>query len=389
MIIIYTPFRSLPVNLRLVLSGLLLTFLTACGGDTSSTASDATISSDSAPASAISATAGGPAAPEPQSGGLVAPKPQAPAEPVVVYSSRQEHLIKPLFDRFTMETGIEVQYQTGEDGPLIARLQAEGADTYADVLYTVDAGNLWAAADRGLLRPLHSAVLEQNIPAHLRDPQGRWFGLSVRARTIAYSTERVDPATLSTYEDLADPKWQGKLCLRTSKKVYNMSLVATMIDRLGAAETERVVRGWVANLAAPVFSSDTLIIEAIAAGQCDVGIINTYYLGQMQQQNPDVPVALFWANQQGSGVHVNVSGAGITTHAKNPGGAQRLLEWLSTPEPQLMFSELNLEFPASPAVEAVELVQSWGDFKDDTINVETAGRLQVDAVKLMDRADYR
>ena len=309
--------------------------------------------------------------------------------PVVVYSSRQEYLIKPLFDRFTAETGIQVQLQTGEDGPLIARLQAEGDATFADILYTVDAGNLWVAADKGLLAPLHSEILEANIPAHLRDPGGRWFGLSVRARTIAYSTARVDPAQLSTYEALAEPQWQGRLCLRTSKKVYNMSLVATMIDRLGIAPTEAVVRGWVANLATNVFSSDTLIIEAIAAGQCDVGIVNTYYLGQMQQQDPALPVALFWANQAENGVHVNISGAGITTHASNPTGALRLLEWLSTAAPQYMFSDLNLEYPANPAIAPVALVQNWGEFKQDTINVETAGRLQVEAVMLMDRADYR
>ena len=362
---------------RLALISVLLSLLAACGQPSSS--------SSSTPATAASA-----ATPAANSGGLVTPEPQASAGPVVVYSSRQEQLIKPLFDRFTEETGIEVQFQTGEEGPLIARLQAEGADTYADVFYTVDAGNLWLAADKGLLRPLHSEILERDIPPQYRDPQGRWFGLSLRARTIAYSKERVDPAQLSTYEDLADPKWKGKLCLRTSKKVYNMSLVATMIDRLGEQKTEDVVRGWVANLAAPVFSSDLAIVDAIAAGQCDVGIINTYYLGQIQQQKPNVPVALFWANQQGSGVHVNVSGAGITKHAKNPAGAQRLLEWLSTAEPQLMFSQLNLEYPASPAVEPVALVKSWGlEYKRDTINVEIAGRLQADAVKLMDRADYR
>ena len=360
------------MNLRLSLSGLLLTLLAACGGGAST---------EAPPAEPALGTDSG-------TGGLATPAP--PAGPVIVYSSRQEHLIKPLFDRFTEQTGIEVQFQTGEEGPLIARLQAEGADTYADILYTVDAGNLWMAADRGLLRPLRSGILEQNIPAHLRDPQGRWFGLSVRARTIAYSTERVDPAQLSTYEDLAAPHWRGKLCLRTSKKVYNMSLVATLIDHLGEAKTEEVVRGWVANLAAPVFSSDLLVIDAIAAGQCDVGIINTYYLGQAQQQTPGVPVALYWANQQESGVHVNVSGAGITTHAKNPEAAQRLIEWLSTAEPQLMFSELNLEYPASPAIAPVALVQGWGaSFKQDTINVDTAGRLQAAAVKLMDRADYR
>ena len=320
------------------------------------------------------------------------PSAQAPVEildPVIVYSSRQEHLIKPVFDRFTEETGIEVQYQTGEEGPLIARLEAEGNATFADVLYTVDAGNLWSAANKGLLASLDSPVLEANIPAHLQDPQNRWFGLSVRARTIVYATERVDPAELSTYEALADPAWQGRLCLRTSKKVYNMSLVGTLIERLGPDATEELVRGWVANLAAPVFSSDTLLIEAIAAGQCDVGIVNTYYLGRELVDDPELPVGLFWANQETSGVHVNVSGAGITRHAKNPEGAKRLLEWLSTEEPQRMFSELNMEFAANPDIPSVETVQAWGEFKQDTLNVEAAGRNQAAAVMLMDRAGYR
>ena len=309
--------------------------------------------------------------------------------PVVVYSSRQEHLIKPLFDLFTAETGIEVQYQTGEEGPLIARLQAEGDRTFADILYTVDAGNLWSAAEKGLLAPIDSPVLEANIPAHLQDPLNRWFGLSVRARTIAYSTDRVDPSSLSTYEALALPEWKGRLCLRTSRKVYNMSLVATMIKRLGQEEAQRVVGGWVENLATRVFSSDLLLLEAIAAGQCDVGIVNTYYLGQLQAQNPDVPVALYWANQESSGVHVNVSGAGVTTFAKNPAGAKKLIEWLSTREPQQLFSELNLEYPANPGVPPVDLVAGWGTGRQDILNVEVAGRLQADAVMLMDRVNYR
>ena len=331
-----------------------------------------------------------PAAAQPESAApVVADAAPAAEGPVVVYSSRQEYLIKPIFDRFTEETGIEIQLQTGEEGPLIARLQAEGKDTFADIFYTVDAGNLWSAADKGLLAPLQSPTLEANIPANLRDPQGRWFGLSVRARTIVYSTARVQPSELSTYEALADPKWKGRLCLRTSKKVYNMSLVATMIDRLGEAKTEEVVKGWVANLATGPMSSDNLIVQAIAAGQCDVGIVNTYYLGQEQQKDPQIPVAVFWANQAESGVHVNVSGAGITAHAKHPEAAKRLIEWLSTDEPQKMFSELNLEFPAVPTIPSVPLVQSWGTFKPDPINVETAGRLQSAAVMLMDRADYR
>jgi iron(III) transport system substrate-binding protein len=309
--------------------------------------------------------------------------------PVIVYSSRQEHLIKPLFDRFTADTGIKVQYQTGEEGPLIARLQAEGDQTFADILYTVDAGNLWSAAEKGLLAPISSDILEQNIPDHLQDPLNRWFGLSVRARTIVYSTERVNPAKLSTYAALSDSQWQGRLCLRTSRKVYNMSLVATMIERLGETETQEVVEGWVNNLATRVFSGDAQLIEAIAAGQCDVGLVNTYYLGQLQAQNPDIPVALYWANQNSSGVHVNISGAGVTTYGKNRAGAVRLIEWLSTSEPQYLFSDLNLEFPANPEVNPVDLVASWGDFKQDTLNVEAAGRLQADAVMLMDRADYR
>ena len=311
------------------------------------------------------------------------------AGPVIVYSSRQEHLIKPLFEQFTAETGIEVQYQTGEDGPLIARLQAEGEQTFADILYTVDAGNLWSAAEKGLLAPVQSEILEKNIPGHLRDPLNRWFGLSVRACTLVYSTERVKPSALSTYEALADPKWRDRLCLRTSRKVYNMSLVATMIERLGEDETQQIVEGWVNNLATRVFSSDALLIEAIAAGQCDVGLVNTYYLGQLQTQDPDIPVALFWANQKTSGVHVNVSGAGVTRYAKNPAVALQLLEWLSTKAPQTMFSELNLEYPANRNVEPVALVAGWGAFVQDTLNVEAAGRLQSRAVMLMDRADYR
>ncbi len=310
-------------------------------------------------------------------------------DPVIVYSSRQEYLIKPLFDRFTQETGIEVQYQTGEEGPLIARLRAEGEATFADVLYTVDAGNLWAAADRGLLASVDSAILQQNIPAHLREPEGQWFGLSVRARTIIYAKDRVDPAELSSYEALAESQWQDRLCLRTSKEVYNISLVATMIERLGEAATQAIIEGWVANLAAPVFSSDTLLIEAIAAGQCDVGLVNSYYLGRKQVDDPDYPVGLFWANQDTSGTHVNISGAGVTRYAKNPEGAQRLLEWLSTEEPQIMFSELNLEFPANPTVSPAQQVAVWGNFRQDNINVEAAGRLQAAAVMLMDRAGYR
>ncbi len=311
------------------------------------------------------------------------------ADVVTVYSARQEHLIKPLFDRFTEETGIQIRYITDRAEPLLARLRAEGRNTPADMLITVDAGNLWQAAEAGVLRPVESETLQKNIPQHLRDPQNRWFGLSVRARTIFYSTERVKPEELDTYAGLADPRWKGRLCMRTSNSVYNQSLVATMIASEGQERTEQIVRGWVANLAAPPFANDTALLEAIAAGQCDVAIANTYYYGRLIASKPDLPVGLFWANQQQDGVHVNVSGAGITRHAKNPQGAQRLLEWFASPEVQAQFGAVNREFPASANVPLDEGLKAWGEFKAAPINVSEAGRLQPQAVMLMDRAKYR
>jgi iron(III) transport system substrate-binding protein len=254
---------------------------------------------------------------------------------------------------------------------------------------TVDAGELWHAADLGLFQKVESEVLKANIPESLRDPENRWFGFSIRARTMVYSTERVKPEELSDYESLAGPRWKGKLCLRTSKKVYNQSLVAMLIAEHGEAKTEEIVRGWVANLAVEPFSNDTLLIKAIAAGQCDVGLVNTYYYARLVREEPDLPVKLFWADQAGKGVHVNVSGAGVTAHAPHAAEARKFLEWLSQPEAQAMFAGLNLEYPASPAVKADPLVLAWGDFKQSPMNVAQAGALQATAVKLMDRAGYR
>jgi len=311
------------------------------------------------------------------------------ADEVVVYSARKEHLIKPLFDRYTQETGVTISYITDKAGPLLQRLRAEGKRTPADMLITVDAGNLWHAAESGVLASLDSATLSANVPANLRDPQGRWFGLSERARTIVYSTERVKPADLGSYEDLADPKWRGRLCLRTAKKVYNQSLVASLIARHGEEKAEQIVAGWVANLAAAPFSNDTKVMQAVAAGQCDVTIVNTYYFGRLQKKQPDIKLALFWANQGSSGTHINVSGGGVTAHAKHPEAAQRLLEWLSSEAAQAEFAGSNMEFPVNPKVPADATVAAWGDFKADELNVNEAGRLQAAAIRLMDRAGYR
>ena len=324
---------------------------------------------------------------------LVASALPALAEEVVVYSARNEQLIKPLFDAYTRDTGVQIKFITDKEGPLMARLKAEGKNTPADVLLTVDAGNLWQASEEGLLRPIQSKTLRANVPAHLRDPDNEWFGLSVRARTIVYNPAKVRPAELSTYEDLANPKWKGRLCLRTSKKVYNQSLVAMMIHEYGEEKAEDIVRGWVGNLATSPFPDDTKAMEAVAAGQCDVTIVNTYYFGRLMEKNPNLPLAIFWPNQnlktKTAGVHVNISGAGVTRHAKNPEGAQKLIEWLSSGKAQNLFADVNLEYPVNPKVAPDKAVAAWGSFKQNLINVKEAGSLQVKAVKLMDRAGYK
>ena len=308
---------------------------------------------------------------------------------VVVYSARNEHLIRPIFEAYTAETGMKVRFLTGKAPVLLQRIKAEGRNSPADLLITVDAGNLWHAAQEGILQPVESVKLRSNIPAHLRDPKLRWFGLSVRARTIVYSTERVKPATLSTYEALGDPKWRDRLLLRTAKKVYNQSLVAMLISEHGTAKTETIVGGWVNNLAAAPFSNDTKVMQAIAAGQGDVGIVNTYYFGRLQKKDADIPLALFWPNQRNGGVHVNVSGAGVVTHTRNKEKAIALLEWLSSPKAQKLFADLNLEYPANPNVKPHPLVVSWGDFRHSPINLNNAGVHQAEAIRLMDRAGYR
>lgn len=307
---------------------------------------------------------------------------------ITVYSARKEHLIKPLFDAYTEKTGVKIRYITDKAAPLLARIKAEGRNTPADVFMTVDAGNLWQAAEQGVLSSIDSTILQENIPAHLRDPENRWFGLSVRARTIVYSSDRVKKGELSSYEELADPKWRGRLCLRTAKKIYNQSLVAMLIAHHGEEKTEQIVKGWVANLATPPFSNDTRAMEAVVAGQCDVTIVNTYYYGRLMKKKFHYKLGIFWPNQDGNGVHINVSGAGVTTHAKNPAAATKLLEWLSSAEAQDKFAGLNMEFPVNPAVPADEFVSAWGDFKSDDLNVSSAGALQAAAIKLMDRAEY-
>jgi iron(III) transport system substrate-binding protein len=308
---------------------------------------------------------------------------------VTVYSSRKAHLIKPLFDKFTEDTGIKVKYLTGKGTSLIERLKLEGANTHADMLMTVDAGNLWYAGSQNLFQPVISETLNQNIPEHLRDPNGLWTGLSVRARTIVYSTERVKVSDLSTYSDLASAKWRGRICLRTSKKIYSKSLVASILHHHGFNKTKQIVKGWVRNLAAMPHAKDSHVMRAIMFGQCDVGIVNTYYYGRLIAKKPYLPLKLFWANQNTTGVHVNVSGAGVTKYAKNPAGAIKLLEWLSSAKAQRIYGALNKEYPANNKVAPDEIVATWGSFQQDQMNLSIVGNLQAKAVFIMQIARYR
>ncbi len=315
------------------------------------------------------------------------------AKPLIVYSSRAEHLIQPVFDLYTEQTGTEIQFITDKAGVLIERLKQEGESTPADVFITVDAGNLGYAAAEGLLLPLESTVLEVNVPEHLRDEQNRWTGLSLRARTIVYSTERVAPEELSSYEALGDEAFEGFLCLRTSKKVYNQSLVAMLIAEHGEEKTQQIVESWVNNLAVAPLSNDTKVMEAIVAGQCDVGIVNTYYYGRLKAKNPDLPLALFWPNQEAEegaakGVHVNISGAGVVKYSKRPAAAQALVEWMASDDAQAIFGGVNQEYPINPAIPVDPEVKSWGEFKASEQPLSQAFELQPAAVKLMDRAGY-
>lgn len=314
---------------------------------------------------------------------------------VNVYSARQEQLIKPLLDRFTAQTAIRVNLVTGKAEELLARLKSEGRNTRADLLLTVDAGNLYTAEEAGLFRKVDSRILEENIPLSYRDPDGEWFGLSLRARPFFYHPSRVDPADLSTYEALADPKWKGRICIRSSSNVYNQSMTASMIAAHDEAAAETWARGLVANFARPPAGGDRDQIKAVAAGQCDVAVANTYYYAQMlasddaNERNAAQALRVFWPNKDDRGTHVNISGAGVTTHAKNPENAVRLLEFLSSAEAQQWYAEANQEYPVREGIAWSTELQSLGDFKSDPLNVLVLGAGNARALMLMDRAGWK
>ena len=305
-----------------------------------------------------------------------------------IYTARHYDL-EGAFGQFTEETGITVEFISGDDAELLERLGAEGEDTPADLFMTVDAGNLWNAARRDELAAIDSPALEQAVPEDLRDPQGRWFGLAMRARTITYNPDNVDPSEFDaedTYAGLADPKWKGRLCMRDATASYTQSLVASLIDLHGRDRALEIVEGWVAN-DVDVMSNDILLLEAIDAGVCDVGINNHYYLAREKEADPDLNVDLFWASQQGAGTHVNISGAGVVAGSDNPEQAQQLVEWLAT-DGQNAFVDANHEFPVNPDAEPEPAIAAFGEFERMPLSAEAYGDLNAEAVDLLAEAGY-
>ena len=317
------------------------------------------------------------------------------ADEVNVYSARKEALILPLLQRFEGETGIEVNLVTGKADALLKRLEAEGRSTPADVFITTDAGRLQRAKDADVLQAIENPVLQARIPSNLRDSDNVWFGLSQRARVIFYVKGKVDPAQLSTYEALADSQWKRRICIRSSGNIYNQSLVASMIEAHGVAQTEDWARGLVANFARNPAGGDTDQLRAAAAGLCDIAIANTYYFGRLvnSDKEKDQMVAkslgVFWPNQGDRGAHVNVSGAAITKHASHREAAERLLEFLVSPESQAWYAEVNNEYPVTADASIPDTLKAFGEFSADTLNLSRLGENNRAAVELMDRAGWR
>ena len=317
----------------------------------------------------------------------------AAAQEVNLYSARHYDTDVALYEDFTAATGIEVNLIEGDADQLIERIKAEGRNSPADVLITVDAGRLWRAEEAGILQPATSAVLDERIPASLRHPENLWVGLSQRLRGVVYARDRVDPAEITSYEDLADARWQGRICIRSSTNVYNQSLVASMIEADGVAATEAWAEGLVANLARAPQGGDTDQIKAVAAGECDVAVVNHYYLVRLLKSEEDAAigeeVGIAFPNQDGRGAHANISGAGVVATAPHPENAVKFLEYLTTDQAQVYFAQGNNEFPVVAGVKLDPVLAGWGEIKTDDVNAARYGANNPEAVKLMDRAGWK
>jgi iron(III) transport system substrate-binding protein len=319
----------------------------------------------------------------------------ASEQEVNLYSARQEALILPLLKKFEAKTGIKTNLITGKADALLKRLELEGRSTPADVFITTDAGRLFRALDAKVLRPITNQSTLDSVPASLRDPDGHWIALSIRARTIMYAKNRVNPEQLSTYEALAEPQWKGRICIRSSGNIYNQSMVASMIEHRGVTQTEQWAKSLVTNMARSPAGGDTDQLRAAATGVCDVAIANTYYFARLLKsaKPKDKEVAsqlgLYWPNQDNRGAHINISGAAITRHAKHPEAAERLIAFLLEPEAQEWYAEENNEYPVIPGTKISATLKSLGEFKADDLPLAALGRNNRAAVELMDRAGWR
>lgn len=318
----------------------------------------------------------------------------AAAEEVNLYSYRQPFLIKPFLDEFTKKTGIEANVVFVDKG-MVKKIESEGRNTKADGVLTVDISRLKEHADAGQLQPVKSAVVEKNIPDYLRDPEGLWVGLSRRVRVIAASKERVKPGTVKNYEDLADPKFKGKICTRSGSHVYNRALLASMIAANGEAKAEAWAKGLVANLARKPQGGDRDQVKAINEGVCDLALINNYYFGLMKfnQKKPEQQawadsVYLIFPNQDNRGAHVNISGVGVTKYAKNKENMVKLIEFLTGDAAQRKYAADNYEYPANPSVPVDEEIASWGKFKSDQLSLKKIADLTPEAQKIIDRTGW-
>lgn len=313
---------------------------------------------------------------------------------VNLYSYRQPFLIEPMLKAFTKESGIKVNVVYAKKG-MLERLKAEGENSPADAVLTVDIGRLHDMVEAGVLQPVQSDVLERNIPAQYRHPDGLWFGLTTRARVFFVSKDRVGENEVQTYEELADPKAKGRVCTRSGKNVYMVSLIASVIEHAGEEKAEKWLTGVRDNLARKPQGNDRAQAKAIHEGICDIAVANTYYMGKMAT-NEDKPEQKAWAesvrivfpNQGDRGTHVNVSGAGVTKSSKNQENAVKLLEFLSGDDAQKLYAEQNFEYPVKAGVPLHPMVASWGEFKADTIGLAEVAKHRAEASKLVDRVGY-
>ena len=311
-----------------------------------------------------------------------------------IYTHRHYDSDKILFKKFTDMSGIKVNVIKGSADQLIQRLQSEGKNSPADILLTVDAGRLVRAKDMGLLEPVSSKILTKNVPEMMRDSENHWFGLSVRARVIAYAKDKIKAHELSTYEDLADPKWRGKIVVRSSNNIYNQSLLASLINEIGSKKALKWAKSVRNNMARKPRGNDRDQARAVASGVADLAIINTYYLGLLANSSDkaDREVAeklnIFFPNQNGRGTHINISGVAVTKSSKNKKEAIRFIEFLTDEDNQRIFSEANYEYPLDYNNSKSKIHLKWGRFKADNINLTILGKNNAEAVKIFDLAGW-